>query len=312
VSPEREIDLSVVVPAYRAEATLLRCVEGLLAQRFAGRFEVVVVASADTPDGLPTLPPDPRLSMIGRTPRLPAAAARNAGVARASGGAIAFTDADVIAPPDWLERLTAAGAGGWCVAGSVANGTPESAWGTVEYLVEFFDLNPARPRPSLHGATCNLLVPRTVWDAYGPFPEGMEGCEDTLLTTRLRESGLLRFAPEACVTHLNRRRLGAVLGHQRAKGATHARLAVELDSAPPAPVASGLRVTLRRVAYLYRRVAAWTPAELGRALRLAPLVLTAFAAWGLGLIAESLRLQRAVGARSGPVSPAGRVSRHWR
>jgi glycosyltransferase involved in cell wall biosynthesis len=304
--------VSVVVPAYRAETTLVPCVESLLAQRFAGRFEVVVVASADTPDGLPTLPSDPRLRVVGRTPRQPAAAARNVGVACASGGAIAFTDADVIPPPDWLDRLTAAGAGGWCVAGSVANGTPESAWGTVEYLVEFFDLNPARPSPSLHGATCNLLMPRTVWEAYGPFPEGMEGCEDTLLTTRLRESGLLRFAPEACVTHLNRQRLGAVLGHQRAKGATHARLALELDAFPAAPVANGLRVTLGRVAYLYRRVAAWTPAELGRALRLAPLVLTAFAAWGLGLIAESLRLRRAAGPRSSPVGPGGRFSRRGR
>jgi hypothetical protein len=120
----------------------------------------------------------------------------------------------------------------------------------------------------------------------------MEGCEDTLLTTRLRDAGLLRFAPEACVSHLNRRHLGAVLAHQRAKGATHARLAVELDAVPTAPVANGLKVTLGRVGYLYRRVAAWTPPELGRALRLGPLVLTAFAAWGLGLISESRRLRQ--------------------
>jgi GT2 family glycosyltransferase len=291
VAPASEIDVSVVVPAYRSDATLATCVESLLAQRFGGGFEIVVVASADTPEGLPALPSHAALKVVEQTPRRPAATARNAGVAHASGRSIAFTDADVIVPPDWLERLSAASAGGWCVAGSVVNGTPESAWGTVEYLVEFFDLSPARPHPPLHGATCNLLIPRPVWEAHGPFAEGMEGCEDTLLTTRLREEGLLRFAPEARVTHLNRQGPGAVLAHQRAKGATHARLAVALGDAPATPVLDGLRSTARRVAYLYRRVAAWTPSDLGRSLRLAPLVLTAFGAWGLGLIAESRRLR---------------------
>jgi glycosyltransferase involved in cell wall biosynthesis len=297
VAEEPGIDVSVVVPAYRAEATLARCVHSLLGQRFAGRFEVVVVASADTPAQLPRLARHPRLRLVRRTPRHSAAVARNMGAALARGRAIAFTDADVIAPADWLDRLTAAGGDDWCVAGSVANGTPASVAGTVEYLVEFFDLNPARPEPPWHGGTGNLLVPRALWDMYGPFPETMDGCEDTWLTTRLREAGRFRFAAEAPVAHLNRQRMRAVLAHQLALGAAHARLAVQLDDPPAAPVQDGVVVTLKRVGYLYRRVAAWTPAELGRALRLAPLVLPTFAAWGLGLIAESLRVRRGAACR---------------
>jgi hypothetical protein len=119
----------------------------------------------------------------------------------------------------------------------------------------------------------------------------MGGCEDTLLTTRVREAGRLRFSREACVTHLNRRGARTVLAHQRMKGATHARLAVALGEPPSAPVAGGLKDTLGRTAYLYRRMAAWSPSELGRAVRLAPLVLLAFGAWGVGLIAESRRLR---------------------
>lgn len=299
MAEEPQIDVSVVVPAYQAEATLARCVRSLLEQRFAGRFEIVVVASADTPAQLPTLPSHPRLRLVRRTPRHSAAAARNIGAALARGQAIAFTDADVIAPPDWLDRLTAAGGDDWCVAGSVANGTPASVAGTVEYLVEFFDLNPARPEPSWHGGTGNLLVPRALWDMYGPFPDGMDGCEDTWFTTRLREAGRFRFAAGAPVLHLNRQRMWAVLAHQRALGAAHARLAVQLDEPPAAPVHNGIVVTVRRVGYLYRRVAAWTPGELARAVRLAPLVLPTFAAWGFGLIAESLRVRRSA-ASQGP------------
>ena len=303
---EPEIEVSVVVPAYRAQATLGQCVQSLLAQRFTGSFEVLVVVSADRADELPALPRHPSLSVLLRTPRHYAAAARNLGVAAARGRAIAFTDADVVAPPDWLQRLTAAGDGDCCVAGSVGNGTPASVAGTVEYLVEFFDLNPARPRPAWHGGTCNLLVPRVLWDAYGPFPVGMGGCEDTLFTTRLREAGRFRFAADAWVLHLNRQRMLDVLAHQRMKGATHAQLSAQLGNTPAAPVASGVKATLGRVVYLYRRLAEWAPQELGRALRLGPLVLATFAAWGVGLIAESLRIRRAarrshVGAPGDPL-----------
>ena len=291
---EPEIEVSVVVPAYRAEATLGSCLQSLFEQQLAGRFEIVVVVSADTPEGLPTLPDHPLLRVVTRTPRHSAAAARNLGVALARGRTIAFTDADVIVPPDWLDRLTAADGGDSCVAGSVANGTLASVPGTVEYLVEFFDLTPARSRPAWHGATCNLLVPRALWDAYGPFPEDMGGCEDTLLTTWLRDAGRFRFAPEASVLHLNRQRMREVLAHQWMKGATHARLGVKLGETPAAPVSEGVRATYGRVLYLYRRLAEWTPEELGRARRLGPLVLAAFGAWGLGLIVESRRLRRAI------------------
>jgi glycosyltransferase involved in cell wall biosynthesis len=289
VVAEPQLEVSVVVPAYRAEATLARCVQSLLDQRFAGWFEVVVVASADTPEGLPTLPDHPSLTIVRRTPRYPAAVARNLGVSVARGEAIAFTDADVIAPPDWLERITAAARNHWCVGGSVANGTPASVLGTVEYLVEFFDLNPARPRPARHGATCNLLVPRELWELYGPFPDGMGGCEDTLLTMRLRDAGRFRFAADAFVLHLNRQRMRDVFAHQWMKGTTHARLAVKLGETPTAP--AGLKVTYERAVNLYRRIAEWTPAELGRARRLSPLVLATFVAWGLGFISESQRLR---------------------
>src|SRR5207244_2217659 len=138
----RAVDVSVVVPAYRAETTLTRCVEGLLDQQFPGSFEVIVVASADATLDLPTLADDPRLRVMRHVPRLSAAAARNRGVAAAEGRLLVFTDADVVAPPEWLSALVSAGNRCGCTAGSVINGTPESAVGTVQYLVEFLDLAP--------------------------------------------------------------------------------------------------------------------------------------------------------------------------
>jgi GT2 family glycosyltransferase len=288
-----DIDVSVIVPAYRAAETLSRCLESLIGQRFRGSFEIVLVASADSRAELPAIASHPMLTVLERVPRLRAAAARNLGARVARGEALAFTDADVIAPTDWLSQLVEASHRRRCVAGSVANGTADSLAGTVEYLVEFFDLSPCRFEPSQHGASCNLLVPRPLWERYGPFPETMDGCEDTWLTARLLSAGLLHFAAPACVLHLNRQRMSEVIRHQYSLGGSHARLAVWQAPAGETPVRDGVRATLVRIHHLYRSLWRWRAPERRRALLLAPWVLATFSAWGAGLISESQRLRRA-------------------
>jgi glycosyltransferase involved in cell wall biosynthesis len=293
------VKVSVIVPAYRAGATLARSVGALLAQRFSGSMEVIVVASGDDEAQLPVLPRSPGLRVQTHTPRLPAAAARNLGARIARGDALAFTDADVIVSDRWLQCLWEASEGRWGVAGAIANGTPANVAGTVEYLVEFFDLSPGRDAPSEHGATANLFLPRQLWDAYGPFPDGMEGCEDTWLTSRLHADGRLRFCSPALVHHLNRQRLGAVLGHQYRLGTSHARLAVRQGCAPRHPIAHSAMVTTGRIRYLYRMLRRWTPGDLRRARRLGPLVVAGFGAWGAGLATEAVRCKRKSNHRAG-------------
>lgn len=299
MSSSDPVKVSVIVPAYRAEATLARAVSALLAQRFSGRMEVIVVASGDHEAQLPVLPRRPGLRLQTHTPRLAAAAARNLGARMAQGDALAFTDADVIVSERWLQCLWEASEGRWGVAGAIANGTPANVAGTVEYLVEFFDLNPGRDEPSEHGATANLFLPRQLWEAYGPFPDGMEGCEDTWVTSRLHADGKLRFCSAAVVHHLNRQRLGAVLAHQYRLGASHARLAVRQGCAPRYPIAHSALVTVGRIRYLYRMLRRWTPADLRHARRLGPLVVAGFGAWGTGLATEALRCKRESNHRTG-------------
>lgn len=292
------VDVSVIVPAYRAKATLDRTVASLLAQEFRGTFEILVSASADDPADVPDLPADERLRVISHVPRSRAAAARNRAVAQATGALFAFTDADVITPPDWLERLVAASESGTrCVAGSVLNGTPESAAGTVEYLVEFLDLHPHRPPATAwHGATCNLLVPRSLWDELGPFPEDMGGGEDTLLTVRARATGRFVFAPEASVLHLNRTAWGVVIRHhlQIGRFAAHLgrrssyKLRPLVRYTPLAPIAA-----LGRVVSVYARAAAWDRRLFLRALALSPMVIVTLGAFGVGLASEGRRIDRA-------------------
>jgi glycosyltransferase involved in cell wall biosynthesis len=240
--------------------------------------------------------------MDGSVPRTPAAVARNRGAAIALGRLLVFTDADVVAGEGWLQALVAASSppgatAPLMVAGSVVNGTPDSAAGTVEYLVEFLDLHPRRPaRTAWHGATCNLLVPRDLWEALGPFPEDLEGGEDTLITGAARERGRFVFAPEARVTHLNRTRFRDVVEHQVMFGRFTAHLGRRgpyklrplVRYTPLAPVAAA-----GRVVSIYARVLAWAPELRRRSLLLLPGVLVTLAGWGFGLAREGFALDRA-------------------
>ncbi len=315
---EERIEVSVIVPSYNGGAVLEDCIDSLLAQRCDRSYEIIVAASADDAAGLPRPRHEDRLRVLDWVGRVPAAVARNRGAAAARGELLAFCDADVLADRNWLEQLCAASAGTFAVAGAVRNGTPFSRAGTIEYLVEFFDFHPARPpRTAWQGATCNLLLPRALWQEYGPFPEDMGGCEDTLLTVAIRDAGRLRFSPDAVISHRNRTRLRTVLAHQFELGRFTARLGRRgpcrlrflVRYTPLAPVAAG-----GRVVSLFARVAAWTPADLPKTLRLLPGIVAAFTAWGAGLGFEGATLDwRALRGRRSPLTnssvPIARVAR---
>ncbi|MDP3178008.1 MAG: glycosyltransferase family A protein [Spirochaetaceae bacterium] len=92
-------DVSVVIPAYRAAATIGRAIESALEQEYsAGSLEVIVVVDGDVDETATAA-----RSLLARYPgRLQVvvqdntgpAAARNAGIAAARGAYIAFLDAD--------------------------------------------------------------------------------------------------------------------------------------------------------------------------------------------------------------------------
>lgn len=295
---------SVIVPAYRAAGPLGGCVESLLAQELAGPFEIIVVVSGDAGDDLgyaAQLGHDPRLQVVPHRPRLTAAEARNLGVARARSDLLVFTDSDVIAELDWLARLIDAAGGGQCVAGAVTNGTPESRAGTAEYLVDFLDFHPGRSGAGWHGATCNLAVPRTLWERFGPFADASRrisevGSADTAFTLRTAAAGRLAFCPEARIRHLNRTSLRAVLGHQVSLGRNAASLARSNPTFPyrrlvrrtwAAPLVVGARWLS-----LWRRLLGWRIGLAPRALGLSGELALALGAWGAGLFAANRELER--------------------
>lgn len=124
-------------------------------------------------------------------------AARNVGIARATGEVVVFVDDDVVLPPRFLFAHATAHARdrNAAVSGPILN---------VPYAT-------ARPKPSLanySGAffcTCNVSVARRALEAVAGFDERFElyGWEDTDLGLRLRRSGVRRgFAWDAYLWHV--------------------------------------------------------------------------------------------------------------
>jgi glycosyltransferase involved in cell wall biosynthesis len=95
--------ISVVIPVHNGAATLSECLAALRSSTF-DNFEVVVADDAST-DGSAKIAEQWRCRTVRLTTRSNAAGARNAGANQARGSIILFTDADVVLPPDALQRV---------------------------------------------------------------------------------------------------------------------------------------------------------------------------------------------------------------
>ncbi|NPA90603.1 MAG: exopolysaccharide biosynthesis polyprenyl glycosylphosphotransferase [Chloroflexi bacterium] len=101
-----ELRYSVIIPAYNAEDTLEETLKALNRQTVPrDRYEIIVVddGSTDNTARIAAQYADKVLEQPNQGP----AAARNAGVAVASGDIVLFTDADCAPIPEWIERMTA-------------------------------------------------------------------------------------------------------------------------------------------------------------------------------------------------------------
>lgn len=99
------MSISVIIPVYNAEATLPGCVRAVLAQSY-DELELILVndGSRDGSGAVCDSFEDPRIRVFHQENR-GVSAARNLGLAQASGAYITFLDADDIVPTDYLQVL---------------------------------------------------------------------------------------------------------------------------------------------------------------------------------------------------------------
>ena len=100
--------VSVVMPLYQAEATVVRALESALAQT-CPPLEIIVVDDGSTDEGAARVRAigDPRIALVTQA-NAGCGAARNVGIARARGDFVAFLDADDEWLPHFFERALSA------------------------------------------------------------------------------------------------------------------------------------------------------------------------------------------------------------
>lgn len=101
-------DATLVIPVFNKEKYLRPCLESVLAQSH-GAIEIICIDDASTDGSLDILQEfsrtDPRLRIVYHASNLGAAAARNAGIAAATGRYVRFVDADDLLPGDSTAML---------------------------------------------------------------------------------------------------------------------------------------------------------------------------------------------------------------
>ncbi len=207
--------LSIVIPNLNSPV-VDRTLAAIRSQRFDLLMAEVLVVGLDGP-GL--VHQDRLVQLISTGRPAPPAIARNIGLREARGEIVVFTDADCVAEPDWLARLTAPYADfRVSVVGGAVVFETGNYWTLADNLSSFHEfLGGTPPGPRVHLPSLNLSARREVLSAVGGFDERypLPAGEDSDLSYRLRAAGhTLLFEPAARVRHCPRRStFGALLRH---------------------------------------------------------------------------------------------------
>ncbi|MGH9379527.1 MAG: glycosyltransferase [Thermoanaerobaculia bacterium] len=231
--------VSVVVCVYNGEETLEDCLDGLTALEYPD-YEVVVVDDGST-DGSAQIAARYPCRLI-RTPNRGLSAARNTGLAAASGEIVAYIDADARPDPHWLhylcetlrdseddaERLREAsrnnvvGVGGPnlpCRAdGELAECVANAPGGPIHVLLS--------DREAEHIPGVNMAFRKEALEAIGGFdPTFRVAGDDVDVCWRIQARGWkLAFSPSAVVWHHQRKSLKDYWRQQRGYGRAEALL----------------------------------------------------------------------------------------
>jgi glycosyltransferase involved in cell wall biosynthesis len=270
--------VSVVIPIYGDAACLHDCLDHLARQTYSReRLETIVIDNG-CPGIEGPLARHPSVRCL-REAQPGSYAARNAGLRVARGEIIAFTDADCLPDPEWIERgvesLSRRESTG-VIAGpiEIVSGRPKGASPTAYlYDATFGYRTTVEQLSGGYGVTANLVARRVVIDAVGPFDRAFLSGGDVEWGRRAAAMGYrTEYVKAVRVRHQARTSIRMILGRQlrlaggnqmnreREKATGRARMLLEIVnteipkhlrwSISALGAADGTRIELARVALL--------------------------------------------------------------
>lgn len=216
--------VSVIIPVFNDAIALERCLEALQQQTYPrDRYEIIVVDNGSLPDQNP-------VNIVQAFPQATLAqeqqpgsyAARNKGIATASGTVLAFTDADCIPACAWLENgvktLLAHPHCGF-VAGKIETTFQDQHHPTAIELYE--SLWYALPQQEFvekqhFGATANIFTFASVMQQVGVFDGSLKSNGDREWGQRVHAAGYQPiYSESASISHPARRSLPQLYARAR-------------------------------------------------------------------------------------------------
>jgi GT2 family glycosyltransferase len=296
-----KVEYSIIIPSYNSEATIVGCLESLLAQADLSRTEIIVVDSSE--DATPRLIEEkfPGVRLFHFDERKGAGLARNIGLEHAEGEVYLFIDSDCIAGPDWYARMIRAHeehdhAG---VGGCVVNGNPQSLVSWAGYFMEFSHFFPRNSVKELvsHIPTCNVSYKKRAFDRNGMFPLNMYPVEDRVFNEKLKSQGeSILFDSSIRVRHFHRSTVKDFLRHQKIIGWGSARMRMREEFHTSFLAKSPLLLPLVlpslffvRLGLIVSRVLARKPAYFPLWLVASPLYAAGLVSWLFGFTQEMCR-----------------------
>ena len=199
---------SIVIPTYRRPHQLRECLRSIVALQYPkDRFEVLVVDDGGDLPLEPVVKPFAdtiELSLIRQANTGPSRA-RNAGVERARGDLLAFTDDDCRVEPSWLLELARAlTQGPECMVGGLTVNEAPGIYSAASQLIvdvvyRHYNVDPGNAR---FLASNNMALPRGAFTELGGFDPGFRFAEDRELCDRWRHAcRKIIYHPPARVRH---------------------------------------------------------------------------------------------------------------
>ncbi len=222
------IRVSVIIPAYNAQAVIAQTLKALGAQHFLEPYEVIVVDDGSTDETSTIVQSFPAVRYV-RQENAGPASARNHGAKLAQGEFLLFTDADCLPQENWIalivlafERTKAA-----AVCGSYGIANPQSALASgihAEILFRHKHLMPDYPKSF---GSYNVGIRKYIFEQLGGFNTTYRRAsgEDNDLSYRLiKQGGVIYFERKALVNHYHTQALSRYLKEQFRHGMWRAQM----------------------------------------------------------------------------------------
>jgi glycosyltransferase involved in cell wall biosynthesis len=206
---ENSLDVVIVVIAFNEAERIGDCLHALLDQDTNQNYGVVVIDDGSTDDTSGTVEKfrasDPRLSLIRHDVNLGRGAARRTGQDSTTAARIAFVDADIIVPRNWLQRCTEALSEHSAVSAvALPDGDAAVIWRIFGAAIRF--------RVGFTGITGNNVIFDADVLRLEPFDAHFTLGEDFRLSQRLMRGGYkLKVLDDLSVEHRETKKYGATI-----------------------------------------------------------------------------------------------------